>query len=136
MWSVVNTLLVQCLVRDVDPLLYLPSHVVLIGQSVFHYSLLLSICLLLASNHRLLSVSCLKTWGLTLTMSIVMSYTDWGHLNILRRGYKRPWLGKAPRQRVAARNSTILTNASDVQGLQEKGVVFQVGWVHRQNFRF
>ena len=64
-----------------------------------------------------------------------MSYADWGHLNILRRGYKRPWLGKAPGQRVAACNSTISTNASEVQGLQEKGVIFEIGWVHPQSFR-
>ena len=64
----------------------------LIGQTVYINNLWLSLCLLKTSNHRLLSVSCLKNLGTdSLTMSIVMSYTDWGHLNILGRCYKCSW---------------------------------------------
>ena len=50
----------------------------------------------------------------SLTVSIVMSYADRDHLNILRRGHKPPWPGIAPKQRVAARNFTISTEASEV----------------------
>ena len=68
----------------------------LIGQTVYIYNLRLSLTLLQTSNQRLLSVNCLKNLGVdSLTVSIVMSYADWGHLNILRRDYKHPWLGIA-----------------------------------------
>ena len=59
------------------------------------------------------------------------------HLNILRRGYKSPWLEKAPRQKVASRNPRVSQLASDVlnvevQGLLEKGAIVETSPVPGQ----
>ena len=95
--------------------LSLLSLAMLIGQMVYINNLLLCLCLLQVSKERLFSVGCFQNWEAdSLTVSIVMSYADMGHLNILRRGYKPPWLGIAPKHRVAAHNSTISTEASEV----------------------
>ena len=50
------------------------------------------------------------------------------HLDILRNGYKPPWLWVAPWQRVVPRNPKVSQKASDVlnvevQGLLEKGAI-------------
>ena len=41
--------------------------------------------------------------------------TDWGHIDIIRRGYKPTWIGKAPRQRIVAHNPSISAKASNFQ---------------------
>ena len=63
--------------------------------------------------------------------------TDWGHIDIIRRGYKATWIGKTYRQRVAACNPTISAKASnalnvEVQGLLKKGAIPKVGQVQGQ----
>ena len=57
-----------------------------------------------------------------------------GHTDIIRKGYKPTWIKSAPWLRVAARNPTISTKASnvlntEVAGHLEKGTIFEVGQV-------
>ena len=63
--------------------------------------------------------------------------TQWSQIAILKRGYKPSWIGKAPRQRAAARNLTLSALAFNIldtkaQGLLEKEAICKVGHVHEQ----
>ena len=60
-----------------------------------------------------------------------------GHIDIIRKGYRPTWVKHAPRQRVAPRNPTISTKASnvldtEVTGLLKKGAIREVGPVQGQ----
>ena len=60
-----------------------------------------------------------------------------GHIDIIRKGYMPTWDKRAPWQRVAPRNPTISTKASnvldtEVTGLLEKGAICEVGLVQGQ----
>ena len=60
-----------------------------------------------------------------------------GHIDIIRKGYKHTCDKHTPRQRVAPRNPTISTKASnilntEVTGLLEKGAIREVGPVQGQ----
>ena len=63
--------------------------------------------------------------------------TDWDHINLLKRGYKPSWIGKAPTQSAAARNLTLSALASNIhdmkaQGLLEKGAICKVEQIQGQ----
>ena len=63
--------------------------------------------------------------------------TPWNHIEILNRGYKPSWIGKAPRKRAAACNPYISALASntlnmDIQGLLVKEAIFMVGLLYGQ----
>ena len=63
--------------------------------------------------------------------------TQWSQIDILKRGYKPSLIGKAPRQRAAARNLTLSALASNIpdmkaQGLLEKGAICKVEQVQGQ----
>ena len=51
-----------------------------------------------------------------------MSY-DWGHINIIKRGYKPTWISKPPRQRIAVVNPTISAKASSVLDNEVHGLL-------------
>ena len=64
--------------------------------------------------------------------------TQWSQIAILKRGYKPSWIGKAPRQRAAARNLTLSALASNIldtkaKGFLEKGAICKVEQVQCQS---
>ena len=68
--ELVNQYLIYSCVKDVELGLIELSPLclaMLIGQMVYIYNLWLSLCLLQASNERLLSISCLKNWEFKLS---------------------------------------------------------------------
>ena len=63
--------------------------------------------------------------------------TDYSHIDLLKRGYKLSRIGKAPKQRIAACNTTISAKASnilntEVQELLRKGAISEVRHLHGQ----